>query len=105
MGAILMMILVVIGPTGLAVVTVLLLVLHRLFRELSSVILAHQAADGIHLGVDHLSVVRHVGRLLDGNVGSRLTELVKDGDLILLIGRMLGLRVWTRFGLLRLKAC
>ena len=32
-----------------------------------------------------------VGRLLDGHVGSRLAELVKDGDLILLICRMLRL--------------
>ena len=31
----------------------------------------------------------HVGRLLDGNVGSRPAELVKDGDLVLLIDRML----------------
>ena len=35
-GTILMMMLVVIGPLGLAVVTVLLLVLYRLFREQSS---------------------------------------------------------------------
>ena len=41
------------------------------------------------LDVDSLGVVRHVGRLLDGNVGSRPAELVKDGDLIQLIGRML----------------
>ena len=44
--------------------------------EFWGVILAHQAADGIHLGVDNLNVVRHVGRLLDGNVGSRPAELV-----------------------------
>ena len=64
-----MMILVVTGPLGLAVVIVLFLVLYRLFREteLWEVILALQAADGIHLGVDNLGVVRHVGRLLDGN--------------------------------------
>ena len=86
-------------------VTILFLVRIRLSRGLSSggVILALQAADGIHLGVDHLGVVRHVGRLLDGNVGSRPAELVKDGDLILLIGRSFGLGVWTRFGLLRLR--
>ena len=46
------------------------------------VILALQAADGVHLGVDNLSVMRHVGRILDGSVGSRLAERVKDGDLI-----------------------
>ena len=33
-----------------------------------------------------------MGRLLDGNVGSCLAQLVKDGDLILLIDRMLRLR-------------
>ena len=36
--------------------------------------------------------MRHVGCLLDGNVGSRPAELVKDGDHILLIGWML--RLW-----------
>ena len=48
-----------------------------------------QANDGVHLGVDNLGVVCHVGRLLDGRGTSRL---VKDGDLILLIERMLCLR-------------
>ena len=38
------------------------------------------------------NVVRHVGRLLDGHHGSVPFELVKDGDLLLLIGRMLRLR-------------
>ena len=60
--------------------------------ELWSIILAPQPADGIHLGVDNLGVVRHVGRLLDGNVDSRATELVEEGDLILLVGRMLEMR-------------
>ena len=36
--------------------------------------------------------VLYVCRLLDGNVGSQLVELVKDGDFILLIGRVL--RLW-----------
>ena len=67
--------------------------------ELWRVILALQATDGIHLSVDNLGVVRHVGRLVDGNVGSRLAELVKDGDLILLVGRMLRLR---RFNTVRI---
>ena len=57
-----------------------------------------------HLGVGNLGVVRHVGRLLDGRHGSVPFELVKDGDLLLLIERMLHLRVLTRFGLLRLRA-
>ena len=30
-----------------------------------------------------LLFVRHVGRLLEGNVGSRPVELVKDGDLVI----------------------
>ena len=34
-------------------------------------------------------MVRHVARLLDGSSGSHPAELVKDGDLILLVGRML----------------
>ena len=61
--------------------------------EFWGVILALQANNGVHLGVDNLSVVRHVGRLLDGKTASHPAELVKDGDLILLIERMLRLRV------------
>ena len=51
----------------------------------------------------NLGVVCHVGFLLDGHHGSIPLELVNDGDLFLLIERMLHLRVWTRFGLLRLR--
>ena len=60
--------------------------------ELWGVIIALQAAHGVQLGVDDLGVVRHVRRLLDGNFGSCPAELVKDGDLIVLIGRMLEMR-------------
>ena len=60
--------------------------------EFWCVILALQANDGIHLGVDNLGVVRHVGRLLDCRTASRPAELVEDGDLVLLIERMLRLR-------------
>ena len=42
-------------------------------------------------GVDNLGVVRYVGRQLDGHHGSVPFELVKDGDLLLLIERMLRL--------------
>ena len=42
--------------------------------ELWGVILALQASDGVHLGVDNLGVVRHVGRILDGRVSSRPCE-------------------------------
>ena len=60
--------------------------------ELWGVILALQASCGVHLGVDNLNVVRHVGRLLDGGSGARPFEIVKDGDLLFLIHRMLRLR-------------
>ena len=77
------------------VVIVLFLVHCSLFKraEFWGVILALQANDGVHLGVDNLCVDRHVGRLLDGKTTFRSAEVVKDGDLILLIERMLRLRV------------
>ena len=56
--------------------------------EMWGVILALQASRAIHLGVDNLGVVRHVGRLLDGCRGAVPFELVNDGDLLLLIDRM-----------------
>ena len=54
--------------------------------------LALQSSDAVHLGVDNLGVVRHVGRLLDGRGSSTPLELVTDCDLHLLIERMLHLR-------------
>ena len=54
--------------------------------------LALQSSGAVHLGVDNLGVVRHVGRLLDGHHGSMTFEIVKDGDLLLLVERMLHLR-------------
>ena len=60
--------------------------------ELWGVILALQASDGVHLGVDNLGVVRHVGRFLDGKLPSRSFELFPDGDLLFLIHRMLRIR-------------
>ena len=57
--------------------------------EMWGVIQALQSSGAVHLGVDNLGVVRHVGRLLDGCRGTVLFELVKDGDLLLLIERML----------------
>ena len=60
--------------------------------EMWGVILALQSSSAVHLVVDNLGVVRHVGRLLDGHHGSVPLELVKDGDLLLLIGRVLRLR-------------
>ena len=60
--------------------------------ELWGVILALQSSGAVHLGVDNLGVVRHVGRLLDGRPGSIPFELLKDGDLLFLIDRMVRLR-------------
>ena len=55
-------------------------------------ILALQFSDAVHVGVDNLGVVRHVGRLLKGHHGSTPFELVTDADLLVLIDRMLYLR-------------
>ena len=60
--------------------------------ELWGVILALQSSDAVHVGVDNLGVVRHVGRLLDGCYCSSAFELVTDGDLLVLVRRMLDLR-------------
>ena len=60
--------------------------------ELWGVILALQANDGVHLGVDNLGVVRHVGRILDGKLSCRPFELLPDGDPLFLIERMLHIR-------------
>ena len=59
--------------------------------EMWGVILALQSSGAVHLGVDNLNVVRHVGCLLDGRPGSVPVELLKDGDLLLFIDRMLRL--------------
>ena len=66
----------------------------NLFRGLrcGGVILALQTSRAVHLGVDNLGVVRHVDRLLSGCRGSKPLELVDDGDLLLLIDRLLHLR-------------
>ena len=54
--------------------------------------MALQSSGAVHLGVDNLGVVRYVGRLLDGRHGPTPFELVNDGDLLLLIERILHLR-------------
>ena len=46
--------------------------------ELWGIILALQASDGVHLGVDNLGVVRHVGRMLDDKLPSSPFELLPD---------------------------
>ena len=71
--------------------------------ELWGVILALQANDGVHLEVNNLNVVRHVGRFSDGRTTSRPAELVKDGDLLLLIERMLCLRGLDTFRISEVK--
>ena len=56
------------------------------------VILDLQSSDAVHVGVDSLGVVRHIGRLLDDCSCSPIFELVADGDPLVLIRRMLDLR-------------
>ena len=68
------------------------------------VILALQTSHAIHLGVDNLGVVRHVGRLLDGCRGAVPFELVNDGDLLLLIDHMLRSRGLDTVRILKLRA-
>ena len=60
--------------------------------ELWGVILALQSSDAVHVGVDNLGVVRHVGRLLDDCSHVAPLELVTDGDLLILTRRMIDLR-------------
>ena len=45
-------------------------------------ILALQTSRAVHLGVDNLGVVRHIGRLLGGCRGTKPLELDNDGDLL-----------------------
>ena len=59
--------------------------------EMWGVILALQFSDAVHLDIDNLGVVRHVGRPLSGRHGSIPFELVNDGDLLLLIEHLLHL--------------
>ena len=67
----------------------------RQFKELSCggerrevVILAIQALDAVHVCVDHLNVVGHVGRLVVGVEMTRSFELENDGDLLALVREM-----------------
>ena len=60
--------------------------------EFWGAILALQASGAVHLGVDNLNVVGRAGRLLNGCRSPCPAELLNDGDLILLNGKMLGLR-------------
>ena len=67
------------------------------------VILALQSSSAVHVEVDNLGAVRHVSRLHDGHHGSVPFELVKDGDLLLLIGRMLRLRGVDTYRITKVK--
>ena len=60
--------------------------------EFWGVVLALQATNAVHLGVDNHNVVRYVGRLLDGLSIVRPFELVDDGDFIILIRKLLSIR-------------
>ena len=60
--------------------------------ELSGVMLALQSSDAVRVGVDNLGVVRHVGRLLNGHRCSTPFKLVTDGNLFVLVDRMLRFR-------------
>ena len=61
-------------------------------------VLALQATNAVHLGVDNLNVVRYVGRLLDG-----LSTVVYDGDLIILIRKLLSIRGWDTVCISKVK--
>ena len=60
--------------------------------ELWGVILALQCSSAVHLGVDNLNVVRHVSRFLEGRASGKPLELTVDGDLLIIIERMIQLR-------------
>ena len=60
--------------------------------ELWGVILALQCSSAVHLGVDNLNVVRHVSRFLEGRVSDKPLELTFDGDLLIIIEKMIQLR-------------
>ena len=70
-----MMMLMEVKPMGLWLLSVPGLPQTLQRAELWGVLLALQAAD-------NLSIVRHLGRLLDGNFGPCPAELAKDGDLV-----------------------
>ena len=60
--------------------------------ELWGVIAALQASKPVHLGVDNANVVGHVGRMLAGKMPGRPYELLADGDLLVLVHRLLDAR-------------
>ena len=60
--------------------------------ELWRAIAALQAARPVHLGVDNANVVGHVGRMLAGRRLGRPYELLVDGDLLVLVHKLLDAR-------------
>ena len=56
--------------------------------ELWGIIAALQASRPVHLGVDNANVVGHVGRILAGQRPDKPYELLVDGDLLVLIQRL-----------------
>ena len=78
-GGVMLMVFVLIMVFRLVEASVLSPDLFSLFKEPKcgrGVILALQSSSAVHLGVDNLGVVRHVGRLLDGRHGPAPFELV-----------------------------
>ena len=57
--------------------------------EVWGVLVALQARVRLHVGVDNLNVVNHVSGILAGRRAGRPFSLVKDGDLLLLVQRMI----------------
>ena len=56
------------------------------------VLVALQASKPVHLGVDNANVVGHVARMLAGKKAARPYELMVDGDLLVLVQRLLDAR-------------
>ena len=74
---------------SIVVLSDLFLVLQTAQRaELWEVVFAIQAGSPVHAGVDHLNVVRHVGRICDEVDPVKPFLLMDDGDLLALIFEM-----------------
>ena len=72
----------------------LFVVLFSLFSVLNfgALFLLYSAPLLFILDVDNLNVVRHVSRILEGRISCRPSELAFDGDLLVIIERMIHLR-------------
>ena len=56
--------------------------------EICGVLVALQGCAAMHIGVDNLNVVNHVSRLIAKRWAGRPFPLVNEGDLLLLVQRM-----------------